>query len=272
MSTPPLLTFVTTCKGRLAHLQQSLPRLAGEAGARCVVVDYDCPDGTADWVGRNHPAVTIVRETSVPEFHIARARNLGARAATTPWLCFVDADVLVAPGFVAALQGLLQAGHFYRAAPRVHALDGTVVCAHADFVRAGGYDEVMRGWGCEDQEFCLRLQLLGLREQAFPGAFVESIEHLDAVRTRFYRDRDGRLSRAINRLYIEAKFDALRVTGELMAPADCAGIYQRIDQLLHATPGPDGAVHLQVDFRETNDVPGYRIRARLAYDVTRTDG
>ena len=52
--TMPLLTLVTTCKARLAHLQQTLPQMmaqtrhddaGGSDDVRCIVVDYDCPEG-----------------------------------------------------------------------------------------------------------------------------------------------------------------------------------------------------------------------------------
>ena len=46
----PALVFVTTCKSRLHHLKETLPRMAAEAGAQCVVVDYGSPDGAGDWI------------------------------------------------------------------------------------------------------------------------------------------------------------------------------------------------------------------------------
>ena len=45
----PKFSIVTTCKGRLGNLKQSLPTFVAEAAAEVVVVDYDCPEGT----GRN---------------------------------------------------------------------------------------------------------------------------------------------------------------------------------------------------------------------------
>jgi hypothetical protein len=45
----PKFSIVTTWKGRLRDLQQSLPTFVSQAAAEVVVVDYDCPEGT----GRN---------------------------------------------------------------------------------------------------------------------------------------------------------------------------------------------------------------------------
>lgn len=46
----PLLTFVTTCRGRLAHLRRSLPTFVAQPDAEVVVVDYDCPERSGEWV------------------------------------------------------------------------------------------------------------------------------------------------------------------------------------------------------------------------------
>jgi len=42
----PKFSIVTTCKGRLGNLQQSLPTFVAQAAAEVVVVDYDCPEST----------------------------------------------------------------------------------------------------------------------------------------------------------------------------------------------------------------------------------
>ena len=51
----PTFSIVTTCKGRLEHLQRSLPSFAAQSGAEVVVVDYDCPDGTGIGLQRTFP-------------------------------------------------------------------------------------------------------------------------------------------------------------------------------------------------------------------------
>ena len=75
------IAFVTTCKGRLHHIRQTLPRFLAEKPDEVIVVDYGCPDMAGDWVEENHPAAKVVRVTDDPEFCAARARNMGGRAA-----------------------------------------------------------------------------------------------------------------------------------------------------------------------------------------------
>ena len=79
------LCFVTTCKGRLDHLKQTLPLMAAVEDARCVVVDYGCPQGSGRWVQEHFPQVQVEFVTDDDEFCLARARNIGAKAVTSPW-------------------------------------------------------------------------------------------------------------------------------------------------------------------------------------------
>jgi hypothetical protein len=54
------VAIITTCKGRLAFLKQTLPLMVA-TGFPVTVVDYDCPEGTGDWVAANFPDVNLVR-------------------------------------------------------------------------------------------------------------------------------------------------------------------------------------------------------------------
>jgi glycosyltransferase involved in cell wall biosynthesis len=73
--------IVTTCKSRLDHLKQSLPNMISQGAHEVIVVDYDCPEGTAAWVEKHHPGVRVVRATDPIGFCLSRARNLGIAAA-----------------------------------------------------------------------------------------------------------------------------------------------------------------------------------------------
>ncbi len=111
------IAFVTTCKGRLHHLKQTLPLLLAAGPDQIVVVDYACPDGTADWVKENYPQIDVVRVTDDPGWCLPRARNQGASQVDSGWICFIDADIKIDPSWVVWMQSSLEAGYFYRAAP-----------------------------------------------------------------------------------------------------------------------------------------------------------
>jgi len=203
------VSIVTTCKGRLHHLRQTLPRMLASGADEVVVVDYGCPDGTGDWVERHCPGARVLRVDDDPGFCLARARNLGARAAHGDWFAFVDGDVMIAPGWVDWMRQHLGAGHFYRAGPidgtRHPETWGTAICARRDFESVGGYDEAFRSWGGEDSDLYLRLEQRGVVESDYPPHFVEAITHGDDERTTWseLKSRDANL--IVNRCYTAAK-------------------------------------------------------------------
>lgn len=100
----PTISLVTTCKGRLRYLKESLPTWLRLDYPRyeIVVVDYDCPDGTAAWVDSQQDAVRgrkgtvqlrTARITDRPRFNLNDARNLGIGAAESEWVLMIDSDM-----------------------------------------------------------------------------------------------------------------------------------------------------------------------------------
>ena len=201
----PRLTFIIPCMGRLDHLRQSLPAALAQPGCRTVVVDYSCPDHSGDWAAGHGPGVAVVRVPGQSTFHLARARNLGAAAAATPWLCFLDADVVPAPGFEADVLSRSVAGTYYRSAPIKTGTWGLVVVSRADFDRAGGYDECYRGYGGEDVDLYDALAAAGSQAGTFPAGLVRHIPHADTRRTDHYAAKDLWRTVAVARAYRAAK-------------------------------------------------------------------
>jgi hypothetical protein len=211
------ITFVTTCRGRLAHLRETLPFLVEQRDAAVIVVDYGCPDSSGDWVEANFPQVEVVRSAESPRFEIARARNLGAAHVRSPWICFVDADTYVGTAFSERLKPLLAPGSFYRAEPRTPNTWGTAVCTAEDFLDIGGYDEVIQGWGEEDEDLYARLVMAGVHEGGFPGELVEAMKHSDTERVAHYDLKNHWLSASINHVYCRAKIDLMLLLQEQLS-------------------------------------------------------
>jgi hypothetical protein len=232
------VAFITTCKGRLHHLQQTLPLMVAASPAEIVVVDYGCPQGTGDWVAAHHPDVSVVRVNDDPGFCASRARNLGARKTTASWLAFIDADVKVAPEWTRWMAGHLRAGHYYRAGrvdgERVEDTWGTVLCSRQGFAKIGGYDEVFRGWGGEDDDLYARLRMAGEIESEYPPHFVEAIGHADEERTRFHDVQDKDLQAMVNRFYFEAKLDLMKLIGQELPFVQRQAMMQKIRETLLA--------------------------------------
>lgn len=203
------IAFVTTSKGRLHHLKQTLPLMVAQSPDELFVTDYGCPDGTGDWVETHYPSAKVVRVSDDPGFSLARARNLGAGQAQSEWLVIIDGDIKVRGGWRDWMQGNLRPGHFYRAAPAAGKRDpdsyGTCICRRSDFEMIGGYDEAFRNWGGEDDDMYERLARAGVVAQDYPAEFVDGIRHGDEERAGLSAVWDQDRQRIVNRSYRRAK-------------------------------------------------------------------
>jgi predicted SAM-dependent methyltransferase len=209
----PAICFIVTCKGRLHHLRQTLPTLVTQAGAECVVVDYDCPDHAYLWVSEHFPNVRIARVLDAPTFNLSRARNIGAMVAKAPWLCFIDADIALAGDFSVRVIPMLLADHFYRPQPMPWDACGTVICPRDRFMAVEGYDEAIEGWGGEDDDLYRRLMLAGCPSGAFPGELLATLTHHDSERVEHYAIKNRWLNQRVNFLYLHIKYDLERQVG-----------------------------------------------------------
>jgi glycosyltransferase involved in cell wall biosynthesis len=267
----PNLSFVTTCKGRLDHLRQTLPRIATQPDTECIVVDYDCPDGTADWVRNNFPSVKVVRVTEAPVFCKPHAQNLGAAAASATWLCLVDADILVDQAFSVSLAPLLKSGHYLRPDPIDLGAYGSLVCAREDFAAVEGFDETFAGCSYMDDDLYVRLGMAGVKAASFPGRHFVAIRHDDDLRTRYYEIKVRSLNHRINFLYANIKHDLMRQFGGENVPlATRRSIYAEVKRVVLAQAANHSAgATLEVNLPLFSSVPeryGWEIRRRWSFD------
>lgn len=266
---------VITCKGRLHHLQQTLPLLLAEIPGKVIVVDYDCPQGSGDWVKAHFPAVYVLRVTGAREFSLAIARNLGAKAGSSRWIFFLDADIKVKPGLGDWLGKHLSPAGFFRpkaiGGRRDPGTSGSFLCPREVFERIGGYDEVIRGWGGEDDDIYFRLARAGLAKAAYPADFLEEITHGNDERVRFQAIADKALQRDINWLYLHTKHDIARLTESEPSPATCRALMSQIrKKVLDWTAQPTALPELSVDFHAAHDLhafPGFHAVKRLTVTV-----
>lgn len=267
-----VLTFVTTCRGRLAHIRETLPSLVRQPDAAVIVVDYGCPDLSGDWVQTNFPSVEVVRSPESSRFELARARNIGAAHVRSPWICFIDADTSVTDDFCERINPMLEAGCFYQAGMRHMEIFGTSICTTADFERIGGYDEVIQGWGKEDEDFYARLFLAGLRYARFPGDVLRAITHADDERVAHYDIKDRWVSESINHVYCRAKLDLMQLLHRPLALDMRKKLYAQIHDLVVRARehGKPATIALPLPAQATR-VCG-PIEARLVYTLPRPRG
>ena len=156
--------------------------------------------------------VAVNRTNDLGRFNLSKCRNAGLAACDTEWVCFIDADVVVADDFAARILPALDGGalHLFANFPGRSDLTGTCVVARRHAEAIGGYDEVFDAWGGRDRDFYMRLKLAGLKVTTLPTAFIETIiAHPDELRTTFYPGKDMMLSQSISALYRLAKYNLM---------------------------------------------------------------
>jgi hypothetical protein len=188
---------------------------------RVVVVDYDCPDDTADWCMRTYGCegeVVVVRVTKDgPDASIlnrSHARNVGAAAVgrlvrqgkswPTEVLAFVDADAMLEPTWLEDATQALLWNNAAIVTPRwdrvTHRKEKGVGCCvvRDDVFRAvRGYDESFEGWGWEDSDFHNRCQQHGPAVLS-DGSLIRMLVHSQAERVAFHDTKEPRQSKLAN--------------------------------------------------------------------------
>jgi hypothetical protein len=200
--------FCTTCKGRLAHLTETLPPNLEEVGrvpsGVVVLLDYNSRDDLAVWVRENMARhlesgrLVYYRFTEPTPFRMAHAKNLSHRLAMREGcdtLVNMDADNFAGEGFAEYVLSEMAGGDNFLWARMIKTGNGRlakgvsgriVVTAH-QFLLAGGYDERYHTWSPDDKDFCDRLAKLGFRPQECDPRYLKAILHNDHVRFREYQ-------------------------------------------------------------------------------------
>ncbi|MEM6691073.1 MAG: glycosyltransferase, partial [Planctomycetota bacterium] len=242
----PRLSFVTTCKGRLNDLKNTLPRMVEQSGCEVVVVDYNCPEGTGDWVRENYPSVVLVRVPDAQVFDRSDAKNRGIDASSSEWTCLIDADVELEPDFVNSVSPMLRPGYFFRSSHPGEGTGGTFICLREDIDRVGGHDTVFQGWGEEDDDLIDALRFSGLTSERFPASLIRHRDHTDDARTQFHTDEDRRHSHMVNRIYRSSKWDLARLSGVVPPIEQRRALYQLVSDQVRGliADGKPGVIRL----------------------------
>jgi hypothetical protein len=157
-----------------------------------IVVDYSCPEGSGDWVMKNWPGAKVVQVPGQEYFRANHARNVGAAAAQSPFLVFLDADSLVSNDFVLHINRALEGGVFLRLRhPHGNDLNGACIVSAESYRAVQGYDEVIEGYGGEEQEFYWRLRKIGLKSKYLPAqGLCDPIRHDNASRITYQPEKN----------------------------------------------------------------------------------
>ena len=202
------LTFCTTCKGRLHHLKKTLPSnlKAGEAFSNVdfVLLNYDSPDELHDWTRESlsepigESRLVYYRLAGSRPFHMSHAKNVAHLLARGDVLCNLDADNYVDSAFIEASLKLFACENDVVTHGRRCAW-GRIALRKTDFMKVGGYEEALEGWGCEDQDLLARCRVLLQRRTIRMSKYDRFIRHGDSERTQYIRTKSLQESRNRNK-------------------------------------------------------------------------
>ncbi len=205
------LSVVIATRDRAAFLERTLTSLARQRGApafEVVVADNGSSDATLDVVARARVAGDLaIERVFVPRPNRGAARNAGVAQARGALIAFVDDDVWLPPGFLAAHAAAHARDPFpaavsgpiinvpdYESTPKPTILNysGAFFCTcnvsvpRTSLAAVGGFDEGFDLYGWEDTELGLRLRRFDVRRAFAWDAFLwhikpPRVETLDVV-------------------------------------------------------------------------------------------
>lgn len=193
-----MITFATACKGRLMHLRETLMHnMAGNPGAKFLVLDYDSRDGLEQWVRTtlsNLIDLGKVKFCKVMEkqdhFKMSHARNVEFLMSDTDFTVNCDADCFLRPGIVDDIE-VKVSSHRKKVVTHRSFLEGFLGTYRETFLQVKGYDEAFENWGYEDYDMYSRLRMAGCEKVSFDkGKDTWNIKHGNDLRVQNMVEKD----------------------------------------------------------------------------------
>ena len=192
--------IITTCKGRLEHLKQSVKNFVENTDADVMVVDCSCPEDSGNIIKSIYPDV-IVERIIMDTWNPSLARNAGAIEAR--WLgykyfVFMDADCLITKPFWDVLKTTFVENSFTFISPNCKELIGFIAVPADLFFSVGMYDLDFFKYGHEDIYLRLMLYQECQKYKAITPVGVSTIQHSDELRVKFSAVKEESLISQLN--------------------------------------------------------------------------
>lgn len=209
------IAFCTTCKGRVEHIRQTLPKnLADNADypdCKFILLDYNSGDGLDTYIKENFQAelqsgrLVFYQLREKTAFKMGHAKNMAHRCGlleNADILVNLDADNFTGQSFAKYIQEYFDRTRLDPQEiflwPRMlkgilsKGISGRICVTRNAFLLAGGYDEKFTTHSPDDRDFLVRLRRLGYCAQEIDSRFLLAINHNDKVRFREYPELQKR--------------------------------------------------------------------------------
>jgi hypothetical protein len=126
----------------------------------------------------------------------------------------------VAAGWGDAVRSVLSRGRYHLAEPLMSKTYGSCILHSADYARAGGYDDLIEGWGSEDFDFYGRCRQCNIRPASWGATLAQPIQHSDHERTQFHQHNKF-IAADLNGQYVWAKHTLMTDAWRLPTSEEC---------------------------------------------------
>lgn len=178
------ITFCIVVMNRLHQLEQTLLQNirdnAGYENLEFLLLNYNSQDHLDSWVRENCAGLiqsgrlSYYHTTEPQEFSHSHSKNIAFKLSTGDIACNINADHFTGPDFAGYVNEaftrdeniVLTTIDFHRTKSNYFPpkdVFGKVCVKKSDFLRVGGFDEGMKGYGFEDWDFVNRLELIGIK-------------------------------------------------------------------------------------------------------------
>lgn len=196
-----MISLIFPVKDRLQHLQECIPTWLNQTyqDLEIIIVDYNCPQKSGEWVRNHHPVCKVVRAlVQKQRWNLCASRNLGIRFSSGDIIGIFDADTIMAPTFIEDCMKKLTEDSFLCGYP-IGKAHGCCVVHRKHLYTVDGYNEFLEGWGFDDQELYNKLtngkyhdknpilKYLDLQMKGFDENLIDLIRHEDQLRVKYQR-------------------------------------------------------------------------------------
>lgn len=205
------LSFCTTCMNRVEHLKETLPKnieLINKFNAELVLVNYDSKDDMHEFIMNNYSNYIEVRPTSPARsfqnkiinyikienkeyFDRFHAKNIAHRYTLGDVLVNLDADNFLTENVILLIINTFQKNMNSILQYMFEQNEGFIAISRDNFFKLGGYNELMKNWGFEDNDLVNRAKTFLICDYyEIEKDFVSFIKHSDESRFENLENKD----------------------------------------------------------------------------------